>query len=266
MQSVALTLVSLSLLVASVACSADPPRTAEATPASAPARPRSAGELLPPPPSAYAGAISVWTRVVESAGDGLSLRRLQSRTVPGVDDRPDRVHVQLDFVVVGSDSIQATAVYVALLDDLSAASWCENVRRAPTRMLEEEGALEVIGLEVLLQPEAVAAGAPEPDEDPERIARTIAAGLGLGALDARVSRRQAERGVTDTIYHIRPSDRRKALTFAEILAFLTPLEEDTTSMNVTSLELNPRRRAPVAEPLDEWTFLVQLTSRTAAKP
>lgn len=263
---VALTLVSLLLLGTGAGCAADPPRSVETTPATAPPAPRPARVLLPPPPSAYLGALSVWDRVQESGGEGLRLRRLQSRTVSGQDDRPDRVHVVLDFVVVGSDAIQATAVYVALLDDLSASSWCENVQRAPTRTLEEEGALEVIGLEVLLRPDATSEVDLADDEDPELIARTIAAEVELGGLDARITTRQPERGVTDTIYHVRPSDRRKAFLLAEILAFLTPLEEDTKSMSLTGVELKTLRRTRVAEVLDEWTFQVQLTSRSTAKP
>jgi hypothetical protein len=262
-----LALIPLSLLALGVGCASDQPRDEEAdpTPAAQTAPDTSTSTSVAPPPSALHGAVFVWERVRDAADHGVRLGRLESRTVVGQDDQPDRVHVKLDLVVVGSDAIQATGRYVALLDELSVSPWCENVKRAPTRVLASGDALEVVGLEVLVQPSDSPWEAGRQDEDPERIASAIAGELGLGSLESRITTRQLARGLTETSYHLRPSDRVRAFELETVLAFALPLEERTADLSVTGIELKNNRRVRGAEPPDEWTFKLVLTARSEAR-
>jgi len=259
-----LALLPLTLLALGVSCAADRPRQEQPEPA--PAAPVDLDTaLLAPPPSALQGAVLVWKRVRDSGGEHVRLRGLESRAVVGQDDHPDRIHVKLDLVVIGSDAIQATGRYVSLLDDLSASTWCENVKRAPTRVLATGEALEVVGLEVLVQPPGSSFEADQRAEDAGLIATEIAVEMGLGSLDSRVATRQPTPGRKDTSYHLRPTDRRRSRTLETVLAFVTALEDRTATLSVTGLELRATRRAHGAEPLDEWTFKLVLTSRSMTK-
>lgn len=260
-------LLPLSLLALGSGCASDRQRAEEpdATPAEPTTRAPTPRTPLAPPPSALQGAVLVWERVRDAVDHGVRLGRLESRTVVGRDDQPDRIHVKLDLVVVGADAIQATGRYVALLNELSASTWCENVKRAPTRVLASGVALEVVGLEVLVQPPDSSWGDGGQTEDPERIARSIAAEMGLGSLEFRVTSRRSTRGMRDTSYHLRPSDRLRAHELETILAFMIPLEERTTNLSVTGLELKTTRRVRGQEPLDEWTFKLVLTERSMTK-
>jgi hypothetical protein len=245
-----------------VGCASDRPSDETPDPTPAARADRTTSAPLSPSPSAVQAAVLVWGRAQAAGGDGLRLRRLESRTVLGQDDQPDRIHVKLDLLVFGTDAIQTTGRYVSLLDELSTSTWCENVKRASTRVLASGEALEVVGLEVLVQPPDSSWSGGAEREDPELLANGIASEMDLGVLESRTTTRRPTRRVTVASHHLRPADRRRVYELETILAFATRLEERTVNLSVTGVELRNVGPSRGLESSDEWIFKLVLTSRS----
>ncbi len=107
------------------------------------------------------------------------------------------------------------------------------------------------------------------DSNPETYIRKIAARDKVQIGDVKITKRErpSSKGITDMEYEIRPADAKREFPRVKISNFLYKLEEESRRVKVTSIKLETGERGlkPNQVPADDWTMVVQVTSRQASE-
>lgn len=107
--------------------------------------------------------------------------------------------------------------------------------------------------------------------DPVTYIRTIAAGRDAQIGDTTVDPPQETeniKGVLDTRYTIKPSNRDRGFNRLNIANFLYKLESESRRMRVTRLRLDPEAKSVKPENIlenDSWRWEAEVTSRTKSE-
>jgi hypothetical protein len=106
-------------------------------------------------------------------------------------------------------------------------------------------------------------------KDPNSYIRTTATKdkVEIGDVKLTSSEDARTRGIVDTKFRIRPSDRDRQFMRSRIANFLYSLESDSRRVKVTDLtiEIAQKKIKPHEIPDDMWTFEAEVTSRQRAE-
>ena len=82
-------------------------------------------------------------------------------------------------------------------------------------------------------------------------------------IDERTVENLPAKGIVDSMYTIKPVDKKRAFTTSTIASFMYRLEADSRQVKVTDLTVEQvgRRLKPSEVPPDEWTWQAVITSR-----
>lgn len=246
------------LYLAAAAC-----QVSEPAPETPPGKEPATAPLVQRLPSAY-GALRELLGVVERTGS-VVLRRIECETVRGAGAAKGKIRAKLDLAVAGSDSIEATRAFNRFEQELRASAWCLEFQAASTKVLPEDRGIYSDGVMVLVDAGALPAGeraAASPEADAVLVhARQAAARSNVGQIDCSMRTVSPERGVEELVYRFRPTAKEASFRLDDLRGFLRELDA-LAGGEITSIDLVPaKKQAPGTEPVEAWSFQVELTTR-----
>ena len=102
-------------------------------------------------------------------------------------------------------------------------------------------------------------------DEPETYIRQVAVdgAINLGQISITKGTKNPARGIEDSSYTIKPTEKTQRFTLGQVGNFLYKLEADSRRVKVTQLKLTPYEKiSPGQGGKDSWNFEAELTTRT----